>query len=76
MISIWQIRYSDRIALLNQGSLAAIGTPSEVVTPENLRQVFGVEAVTLSTPVGLQICLLSPAIAHSRASPKPLSLQE
>lgn len=70
------IRYSDRIALLNQGSLAAIGPPSEVITPENLRQVFGVEAVRLNTPVGLQICLLSPTIANSRASPKPRSFQE
>jgi iron complex transport system ATP-binding protein len=64
------MRYSDRIALLNQGCLVAVGAPAEVITAENLRQVFGVEAITLNTPVGLQICLLSAvAPAHSRDGP-------
>jgi iron complex transport system ATP-binding protein len=65
------IRYSDRIALLNQGCLAAIGTPETVITPDNLRQVFRIEAVTLNTPVGLQICLLPPppSTTHSRDGP-------
>ncbi len=57
------VRYSDRIAMLKKGNIAAIGTPLEAITPENLRQVFNVEAVTINTPVGLQICLLSPAPA-------------
>jgi iron complex transport system ATP-binding protein len=52
------IRYSDRIAMLRQGCLWAIGTPSEVVTPINLREVFEIEASLLQTPVGLQICPL------------------
>ncbi len=54
------IRYSDRIAMLKQGYLTAIGPPTEIVTAENLRQVFGVKAIPVDTPVGLQICLLSP----------------
>lgn len=54
------IRYSDRIAMLKQGYLTAIGAPTEVITADNLRHVFGVEAIHLNTPVGLQICLLSP----------------
>lgn len=69
------IRYSDRLAMLHQGAIAAIGTPAQVVTPDNLRQVFEVEAVTLHTPVGLQICLLSSCKTppRSRDSPPPLS---
>jgi len=65
------IRYSDRIAMLKQGILAEIGPPQEVITPDNLRQVFRIEAVTLNTPVGLQICLLSPppSTVHSRDGP-------
>ncbi|PZO37534.1 MAG: iron ABC transporter ATP-binding protein [Pseudanabaena frigida] len=55
------VRYSDRLAMLKYGSIEAIGTPAEAITPENLRQVFDVEAVTMITPVGLQICLLSPS---------------
>ncbi|MEB3338307.1 MAG: ABC transporter ATP-binding protein [Leptolyngbyaceae bacterium] len=70
------IRYSDEIAMLHQGCLAAIGTPDDIITPDNLRQVFGVEAVTLNTPIGLQICLLSPApcTTRSRGDPESLSL--
>jgi iron complex transport system ATP-binding protein len=54
-------RYSDRLAMLYQGQLWAVGSPAEILTPENLRQVFGVEAVVLDTLVGLQICPLSPS---------------
>lgn len=67
------LRYSDRIAMLNQGSLAAIGRPAAVVTPENLRLVFGIEAVPLNTPVGLQLCLLSPAAPTTRCRDDPTS---
>jgi iron complex transport system ATP-binding protein len=55
------VRYSDRLAMLKKGEIVAIGTPDQAITPENLRQVFDVEAVTIITPVGLQICLLSPS---------------
>ena len=55
------VRYSDRIAMLKKGEVVAIGTPDQSITPENLRQVFDVEAMTIITPVGLQICLLSPS---------------
>lgn len=60
-------RYSDRIALLHQGKLWAVGTPAEVLTPEHLAQTFGVEVTILSTPVGLQICPLSPSHSPSHA---------
>jgi iron complex transport system ATP-binding protein len=33
----------DRVALLHEGSLAAIGPPSEVLTPAALRRVYGVD---------------------------------
>lgn len=60
-------RYSDRIALLHQGQLWAVGTPAEVLTPEHLAQTFGVEVTILDTPVGLQICPLSPSHSPSHA---------
>ena len=55
------MRYSDRLAMLKHGEIKAIGRSADIITPENLRQVFDVEAVTIITPVGLQICLLSPS---------------
>ncbi len=57
-------RYSDRIAMLKQGSLWDIGTPAGVLTPENLAQVFGVEVIILQTPVGLQICPIAPFLVE------------
>ncbi|MDX2229534.1 MAG: ABC transporter ATP-binding protein [Leptolyngbyaceae cyanobacterium bins.349] len=65
------IRYSDRMAMLKQGVLTAIDTPETVITSENLRQVFDIEAVPLQTPVGLQICLLSPATHSVRSRDDP-----
>jgi iron complex transport system ATP-binding protein len=50
------MRYSDRIALLKEGYLSAVGPVTEVITPDRLAEVFGIEAVLLETPVGLQIC--------------------
>ncbi len=41
-------RYADRVLVLNDGALAAIGAPGEVLTPALLRDVFGVETVRLS----------------------------
>lgn len=52
-------RYSDRLAMLDQGQIWAIGSPAETLTPDNLLQVFGVEAIVMKTPVGIQICPLS-----------------
>jgi iron complex transport system ATP-binding protein len=52
------IRYSDRLALLKNGHLVAIGTPAIVMTPAVVTEVFGVAIAILDTPVGLQICPL------------------
>ncbi len=54
------MRYSDRLALVHQGHLWAIGSPAEVITPANLEQVLGLHIVLQDTPVGLQICPIIP----------------
>jgi len=54
------MRYSDRLALVHQGQLWAIGSPAEVITPANLEQVLGLHIVLQDTPVGLQICPIVP----------------
>ncbi len=38
-------RYSDKMVMLNGGSIFAAGNPSSVLNPENLKQVYGVVAV-------------------------------
>jgi iron complex transport system ATP-binding protein len=37
-------RFADEIVLLDRGALVARGTPREVLTPERIAQVYGVEA--------------------------------
>ena len=36
-------KYSDNIILLSEGTIYAVGTPEEVLTVENIRDVYGVE---------------------------------
>ena len=40
----------DRLLLLGQGRVAACGMPAQVLTPDTLRQVYGVEATVLPHP--------------------------
>ncbi len=44
-------RYCDRLVLLDEGRKVADGTPWEVLTPENLRNSFGVEGLVEPDPV-------------------------
>ncbi|MHC1611002.1 MAG: ABC transporter ATP-binding protein [Candidatus Methanospirareceae archaeon] len=37
-------RYADRIVMLNGGTIVEAGDPSSVLTPENIREVYGVAA--------------------------------
>ena len=39
-------RYCDQVALLSNGRIVAAGLPAEVMTPDNLASVYGVEAKT------------------------------
>jgi iron complex transport system ATP-binding protein len=55
------IRYSRRVALLGSGQLQALGAPQEVLTPDRVRQVFGLEVEWMPTPVGPQLCPLRSA---------------
>jgi iron complex transport system ATP-binding protein len=43
-------RYCDRIALLHQGRLEAIGMPSEVLNPETIQSVYGVDVAVRKDP--------------------------
>ena len=44
-------RYADHLVAMKDGRIAAAGPPSEVVTPELLQEVFGVEGCTVPDPV-------------------------
>lgn len=36
-------RYSNKIMMLKKGKIFALGTPEEVLTPQNIREVYGIE---------------------------------
>jgi iron complex transport system ATP-binding protein len=42
--------YCDKLILLNKGNIISIGTPNEVLTKENLNNIFGVEAYLSTNP--------------------------
>lgn len=43
--------FAHRLLLLKEGRIAALGLPGEVLTRESLRDVFGVEAVVVESPI-------------------------
>jgi iron complex transport system ATP-binding protein len=55
-------RSCDRVVLLGAGQLVAVGTPSEVVTAENLREAFEIEAQIFEGPDGQLVVV--PELLH------------
>ena len=43
-------RYATHIVLLDAGKIVLRGTPDEVMTPENIRRVFGIDASVMPDP--------------------------
>lgn len=50
-------RTVDRMALLENGIVHAVGPPADVLTVANLRSVFGVEAEILQAPDGAPLVI-------------------
>jgi len=51
-------RYARRVVVLKEGDVYADGTPAEVLTPETLRDVFGVEGQVLPGPDGVELVIV------------------
>lgn len=48
---------ADRVALMKAGRIVALGTPQDVLTPQRLRDLYGVEvAVEFMTQAGRHVC--------------------
>ena len=61
-------RFSDKLAFLHRGRIHDVGEPAEVLTQENIRSVYGVEAL-ISEDSGIPYIIpLAPIGAH----PSPL----
>lgn len=53
-------RYADRIIMINQHNIHAAGEPGEVFTAENIQQVYGVEAKTITAGNKIHIIPVQP----------------
>jgi len=52
-------QYCDRLVLINNGQVHAEGTPGEVITPQNIKEVYGAEHCVYTHPInGLPAVLL------------------
>ncbi|UCE90785.1 MAG: heme ABC transporter ATP-binding protein [Methanobacteriota archaeon] len=60
-------RYCDRIALLSQGSLEAIGPPEEVINSDTILNVYGVDVAVRKDPFTHDVFVM-PRTVRSRAS--------
>jgi iron complex transport system ATP-binding protein len=44
-------RYADHLVAMREGKVVAAGTPAEIVTPELVRDVFGLDSQVVPDPV-------------------------
>jgi ABC-type cobalamin/Fe3+-siderophores transport system ATPase subunit len=51
-------RYARRVVVLSEGEIYADGAPREVLTPETLRNVFGVKAEVQPGPDGIELVIV------------------
>ncbi|MDT0203479.1 ABC transporter ATP-binding protein [Nocardioides sp. AE5] len=67
-------RYADHLVAMREGQVLAEGTPSEVVTEENVRAIFGLESRVVDDPVS-HTPLVVPVGRH-RAAPTTAPIPE
>lgn len=63
------LRVADRVILLSEGRVVADGPPADALTPESLRQVYGVEARVLPSDGGGLVNIIGRADAIPPARP-------
>lgn len=58
-------RYCDQLILLCEGRVVAAGKVQEVLTPANIRKVYGVDAAVMSHPVTGEFMVALAPLTHS-----------
>ncbi|GGG07436.1 ABC transporter ATP-binding protein [Paenibacillus abyssi] len=70
-------RYADHMIAIKNGRVAGEGSPAEVMTPEVLREVFGIEAdVVLDPRSGVPLCLPFALTAQAQNAPAERVLKD
>jgi iron complex transport system ATP-binding protein len=65
-------QYCDRLVLINNGQVHAQGTPSEVITPEIIKEVYGAEGCVYTHPVNKLPAVLVNPVNGRISDPKKL----
>lgn len=60
-------RYCDKLVLLNGGKIVASGTPFEVLTPQNIAEVYHVDVKVLDSEQGYPLIHIHRPITHTTA---------
>jgi iron complex transport system ATP-binding protein len=56
---------ADRVALVHNGAVVALGSPEETVTAERLKLIYGVDVIVATLPeTGRRIC--APSLSNPR----------
>lgn len=70
-------QYCDRLVLINNGRVHAQGTPSEVITDRNIKEVYGAESCVYTHPAnGLPAVLVNPDSGHASSFRKVMERDE
>lgn len=64
-------RYADFLVAMSNGRLHAAGSPSEVLTERNVRQVFGLESRIIADPTSGKPIMLPIGRHHTMATAAP-----
>lgn len=64
-------RYADHVIAMRAGSIVASGRPVEVITPDVVREVFGLECIVVDDPVSGTPMVVPAARMARRPEPAP-----
>lgn len=60
------VRFSDQLLMLKNGLVFAAGNPQAVLTPENIKAVYEVEAMVMTTGLGPHVITVKPTEASTK----------
>lgn len=65
-------RFADQILMLKDGSVFAAGKPQDVLIPENIKAVYGVESMIVTTKLGSYVITVKPSVPHKESAASDL----
>lgn len=60
-------RYADYLFAMRDGSLAACGTPHEIITPELIKDIYGLDCIVMEDPVSTSPFIIPMGRHHSQS---------